>query len=153
MRNFELITQSKTIRKLVDKKYIDLSLSPKEASSTYRNFNSSRLQMSPKFLHKKIYPEDIELSKKRDKKSLAQSTEEAKSFIHLPAAQSSKTSLSSIKRKSIYFNSFKNESINKKPSERVSSSTTIRKGLQGYKFSILNSNRNLVKNRFTKQSR
>ena len=152
MKNCGLTTQPKDLRKLLTKKYIDLALSPNDSSNTHRNFNSSRLQVRSNFLHKKIYPESLEFPRKIDTVSPTHSIEETKSMMHAPAAQNSKSFSSSIKLKSIYFN---DEKISKKNSEilfdRALSNASIRKGFQGYKYSILNSNRNIVKYRFAKQ--
>ncbi|OMJ87045.1 hypothetical protein SteCoe_11286 [Stentor coeruleus] len=149
-------------RKVLQKKYIDISYMP-EIISKQESQLTLKEKSKSNILKKAFHSEQNEEKRKLDEQKYC------KESLKLPLVHSPKNSFLLVKPKifrqddtgdrkltpEIYKNMIKGKNISEGNIEKldrlkINSEPLIKKGMQGYKYSVLNTNRQIVKNRYKK---
>lgn len=150
-------------RKVLQKKYIDIAYMPEVLISKQESHmtlkEKSKSNMLKKFFH----------SERNEEKCKFYEDNYCKESLRLPLVHSPKNNFLSVKPKpfshddigenkstsEIYKDMNKDKDISEVNIERhdrlkINSEPIIRRGMQGYKYSVLNTNRQIIKNRYKK---
>ncbi|OMJ71899.1 hypothetical protein SteCoe_29782 [Stentor coeruleus] len=145
-------------RKALQKKYIDIAYMPEISMSKQESQMTLKEKSKSNILKKLFHSEQNDRKRKFDEQN------NYKEIIKLPLVDSPKCTFLSVKPK-MFFNDKIGESkstteiyginkgkdilegnIEKSDRVKISSEPIIRRGMQGYKYSVLNTNRQVIKN-------